>query len=1240
MFLSSKLSFISLNSRGLKDITKRKALFLFCKEQKAHVIFLQETHSSEEDKTFWKNQWGDTVLFSHGSNKSAGVAICLNNCPGKIIDHKADSKGHWIIAILNFDGVFWIVCNIYGYNSVTENKIILNEITTIIGEYKLKYPTDNILVGGDFNCVPDEWMDRFPTKFFTHSYNPTLSSFCLNNSLSDAWRLINPHIRQFSWLRTNGSNKSRIDLWLVSQKILDLISHAEISAAPVTDHCVVSINLSPKTENIGRNKYWKFNALFLNDEEYCKMIKKILSSVKENSFLDSAGKKWEFFKYEVRKFSISYGKERGKKNKETERQLLSDLNKFCGVCTLSDNDREEFLKLQSKLDELYLKKAQGSFIRSRAKWIEDGEKNSSYFSKLEKNRQTKNGINSLNINGRVIKDQKEIAISIYKFYHQLYSSNFKELDLKQFFNYIEKFIPQINLEFKKDCDMDLNISELDNVIQKIALGKSPGQDGLTTNFYKFFWKDIRELLFEALKECIRNNSLLTTMKQGIIILIPKPNKDKAIIDNLRPITLLNVDYKLFTHALANRLKIGINDFISESQSGFLPNRLIHNNIRLILDLLDYENLIDDEGAILFLDFFKAFDSVEHQFIIKSLQYFGFGKKFIDIITFLYKDLSSVLLSSGTTTRFPVKRGIRQGDPISPLLFILATEMLTLLIQNDHSIKPLTVAGHSLKIIQLADDTALLLNSTKDIPNVMKTLSLFSQASGLRLNTNKCEILTIHETDDSHICNIPIKNEIKYLGMKINKNFKERVDNNIQPIIDKNQKILSSWLQRNISIFGRILLTKMESISRLIYPSFSVDIPDQYIKKINKIQYDFIWNNKQHLIRKNDLVKPIEEGGLNVIDFDVMNGVIKLQWLKKFLIKKNSVWFSIPTFLFEKIGGIDFLLRCDFDPLKLPIKLSNYHKQVLLYWKMIYSHNFSPHSSSIWNNRFILYKRKSIYYKSWMDKGVWAIVQLMDINGKFLEHNDFKIKYNLDCSLTEYSRVIKAISPAVSQMISQSIQHGSITPKLPELFIEGLCFTESKCNNAFLRAVLSDKLFPIPVRRKILSPILSNTDTKFIRTGFLSYPLLPKMKEVHFKTINNIYPCKEFLHLRFNIQDNLCALCNSDIETQKHLFYDCNLVNTFWSEFHYWLLSKKSYDIPSFNYNIIQFGCINKNKQIQFVISNLIILGKFFIHKCRFMKVNPNFIFFKNDFILFCKSLKYVNNTHAVKLIFLLKDLLD
>lgn len=161
--LKSELSFLSLNARGLKDNVKRKAIFLFCKGLKATCIMLQETHSCEEDTIFWKNQWGDEIFFSHGSNRSGGVAICLRGFPGEVVTFKCDKDGHWIAMVVNLEGSFAILINIYGYKSNVQNRILLGILTEIIADYKKLYGIRFTLIGGDFNIAPDEWLDRCPS---------------------------------------------------------------------------------------------------------------------------------------------------------------------------------------------------------------------------------------------------------------------------------------------------------------------------------------------------------------------------------------------------------------------------------------------------------------------------------------------------------------------------------------------------------------------------------------------------------------------------------------------------------------------------------------------------------------------------------------------------------------------------------------------------------------------------------------------------------------------------------------------------------------------------------------------------------------------------------------------------------------------------------------------------------------------------------------------------------------------
>lgn len=172
------------------------------------------------------------------------------------------------------------------------------------------------------------------------------------------------------------------------------------------------------------------------------------------------------------------------------------------------------------------------------------------------------------------------------------------------------------------------MQEVADAISQLKSNKSPGNDGITSEFYKLFSELLTPFLHKVYAESFSNTTLPTSMTQSVISLIPKPQKDHLLIDNRRPISLLNNDYKILATVLAKRLKGVLHTIIDEYQTGFMKNRCISNNIRLVCDLIDYSELIDDDSFILFLDFFKALDTVEHPFMFYCLEKLGFGEYFI------------------------------------------------------------------------------------------------------------------------------------------------------------------------------------------------------------------------------------------------------------------------------------------------------------------------------------------------------------------------------------------------------------------------------------------------------------------------------------------------------------------------------------------------------------------------------------------------------------------------------------
>ena len=180
-------------------------------------------------------------------------------------------------------------------------------------------------------------------------------------------------------------------------------------------------------------------------------------------------------------------------------------------------------------------------------------------------------------------------------------------------------------------------------------------------------------------------------------------------------------------------------------------------------------------------------------------------------------------------------------------------------------------------------------------------------------------MSLFDTDDEYICNIPLKKSVKYLGIDVTKDMLTRQQLNFPPRLKKTKTIMNMWLQRDLSIFGRILLTKAEGISRLVYPALSLYVQDSTSKEMNKILSNFAWKNRHHYLKKDILSGPRNEGGFDLLNFFDLNNTFKIKWIKECLRASDSIWYFIPNNIFKQLGGLHFLLTCNYKTTKLPIK---------------------------------------------------------------------------------------------------------------------------------------------------------------------------------------------------------------------------------------------------------------------------------------------------------------------------------
>ena len=262
----------------------------------------------------------------------------------------------------------------------------------------------------------------------------------------------------------------------------------------------------------------------------------------------------------------------------------------------------------------------------------------------------------------------------------------------------------MNEDLRNICEGKIEYNECFNVLQTFQKNKTPGNDGLTIEFYVAFWSLIGRPLVDCINYSYDFGELSNSQKQAIINLIEKKGKDKRLIKNWRPISLINVDAKIISKILAKRLEKVLPNLIHPNQNAFVKGRSIFDAIRTIDDIVDYTKRNSWSGILIAIDFEKAFDTLDLQFLIRTLHKFNFGPSFIHWIRTLYKNASSCVLNNGFATGpFSLGRGVRQGDPLSPYLFILALETLAIKIRQDSSVQGLKIGEEIIKLSLFADD---------------------------------------------------------------------------------------------------------------------------------------------------------------------------------------------------------------------------------------------------------------------------------------------------------------------------------------------------------------------------------------------------------------------------------------------------------------------------------------------------------------------------------------------------------
>ena len=270
-----------------------------------------------------------------------------------------------------------------------------------------------------------------------------------------------------------------------------------------------------------------------------------------------------------------------------------------------------------------------------------------------------------------------------------------------------------------------------------------------------------------------------------------------------------------------------------------------------------------------------------------------------------------------------------------LLFVIGIELLARALKSKNDIKGIVVGGKEVKVTQFTDDTTVFVNNHQSVINLLNLLSEYKHLSGLEVNTSKLEAMWLearrNKTDT--LCNFKWPQEpIQALGIFFSYNSDAANNLNFVETMIKLKNMLKNW-KRKLTLHGRIKIVKTLGLSKLIYDTPVLEIPDCYVKEINKLSFDFIWEGKPAKIKRKTIISDISQGGLRMMDFEIMNKALKIAWIKRITKNVHPAWKIIPEFAAAKYGDLSFQIKCQYDikHFNLDILPPFYHT-LLKYWQ--------------------------------------------------------------------------------------------------------------------------------------------------------------------------------------------------------------------------------------------------------------------------------------------------------------------
>ena len=1136
------VNIISLNVRGIRDNNKRRSIFDYYRK-KCDILCLQETHS-DEDISIWQHEWGGKAFASHGTSNSRGVLILFNKSfKGNVVKQFADNDGRIVCCTAQINEQTVVIANIYAPNKDSPNffETHFKRICNI---------ADHVVVVGDLNVALNPQLDRNTVQKIPSKSAKRILELMEELVLCDIWRIQNPEAKRFSWYRSNPQyhrddpscpviQASRLDYAIISQGLSDQIYNCFYIDGLMTDHSALVLTVDIAQSERGRG-YWKMNTSILTEPDFIVKMNTELQRL-ENQYQNvKHWERWELYKTHIKKFVQGYTK--GRTSEQTV--AISQLSEY--ITEQEDKldviDTQEYQLLQAskiELESLQMERTKTVMFRSKARWYMEGERNTKYFYRLERARYNAKTCNTLLINNVETTDYKQILEEQRRFYQELYTADPTiKFDIK------DTIVDKVDKQSVAAQETQFSLSEMASAIKSMKNGSCPGPDGLPAEYYKMFWKQLQQPLRSAMLDAYDKEILHPSCRKAVINVIPKGDKDPRRLENLRPISLLNTDYKLIEKLIANRVTPELKKLINTDQRGFLPERKIACNIRKILDtVIEAE---EEKGIILNCDFLKCFDRIETEAVLRSLEQFGFSQIIVKWVRIMYTAFSAKIQNNGHFSKsLDITRSVRQGGPASNVLFLVVAELLANLIRDDENVSGIFIKDILHFLNQYADDMSVSTTFDEDQLNrILQHFDDFRKSTGFQLSYEKTTVYRIGSLKHSKAelyTEKPLNwsNEpIKVLGVYVDHSSEKTIDLNYTPVLDQAKQIMNTWKARNLSLCGKVNIINTLIGSLFVYKMSTLpNVPESIIKQLEKEFETFLWGGHRPKIPTSTLQADWSQGGMRLVNLRLRDAALKSVWIKTVLAKdypEDIVYAATQPDLRENIWACNLKAA---DVCFVTNSTNTFWTDVLKSWCQYHfctEHECLDNDQIIWANSYIRVQNKPVIWPEILRKGLLSVSQLCDETG-FLPHQVVQETYGLSC--LQYNQLKTSIpkwirtraqtqSPRTDHKFAWFMSSSNTTQ-----FIYNELLTPD-ANIGKQEEKWKTHIHSFNIKEEVLR--LKQTTTVAKHRSF-QYRLLLRA------VITNI-------HLkRWKIANSdQCSFCSRGLEDYEHLFLMCEYVAPLWS----------------------------------------------------------------------------------------------